>query len=132
MVPRLPACKRASVKVYYSLLAICLLEVLLWSCCLAASVPGGAHDSHSYLLRETDNLRLAGSLDVDDGPRLPQPPDAHLYIECALLALAASQSALVTSSAHEHLLTGLNTLRTYQAPGASGVPAPYTGIKAYI
>ncbi|PNH08571.1 Solute carrier family 25 member 38 [Tetrabaena socialis] len=50
--------KPACCKIYYSLLALCYFEVLLWTFCLLASAAAPVH-GHSYLIRETQSLKFA-------------------------------------------------------------------------
>ncbi|KXZ47856.1 hypothetical protein GPECTOR_32g468 [Gonium pectorale] len=52
-----PTPKGRYCKVYYSLLALCYFEVLLWTFCLLASCAAPVH-GHSYLIRETVSTGL--------------------------------------------------------------------------
>jgi len=77
-------------------------------------------------------LRFAGRAQFEASElRLPPPaPRLHLRLE-HLRACRALHDTLA-GTADDRLQPSLNTLRTYQAVGTSGLPAPYTGIKAYI
>ncbi|GMH44446.1 hypothetical protein BSKO_12398 [Bryopsis sp. KO-2023] len=118
-------------KVSYSLLAICYLEVVLWTSCLLltsfAGVPGEVEDTQNYLLRETVNLKCVGSAnqalydDLEHSRPLPRYKD--LEPVCAVQRtqhLNTVRPVLVQQS-----FVGINNL-----PVQQGLPAPFTGVAA--
>lgn len=123
-----------SIKIYFSLLALCYLEVVLWTSCLAAAhphLPGAAPDSHSYLIRETGNLKYAGQATV------PLPSFETLIdlrstnLHKQLEQYCQQQRFQTLSFSSPALLQpGLLDLRNIQE--STGLPAPSTGIEAYI
>lgn len=117
-----PAC----IKVFTGILFICLLEIVLWSSCLAASsVAGTDGDSHSYLIRETGNLKLANKIQVQH--KFPRA-DSALAFRLELSQLTKQQQQYLSVSSPERLIS-LLTLRLIEGT-TTGPPAPYSGIKA--
>ncbi|PNW80314.1 hypothetical protein CHLRE_07g312500v5 [Chlamydomonas reinhardtii] len=111
-------------KVYYSLLALCYLEVLLWTFCLLASCAAPVH-GHSYLIRETQTLKLATRTAVR-----PIVFKQHLRLQPKLLwedrsVCVRKEQVDINPRVDE---SGLSGLRGF--PVSTGLPAPYTGIKA--
>ncbi|KAL0045454.1 hypothetical protein WJX82_007121 [Trebouxia sp. C0006] len=119
-------------KVYYSLLAICYLEVLLWTTCLLSSCAtlSARVEDTGYLQRETCNLKqtigafdnqqlLPGFLDLRGG-------DLHTQEE--LLSLQRLKESVVTPALSQRPVITLASL----LPVGKGVPAPYTGVKAIV
>lgn len=114
-------------KVYFSLLFLAYLEVVLWTTCLCATgVAAQVSDSHSYLIRETGNLKFAEceqqTLPVIEDPRSAQLQleEEHFYWQRLL-----EVNCFPTS---EVIQPGLCSLRI--SPELTGIPAPYAGIKA--
>jgi hypothetical protein len=123
--------KQLYCKIYYSLLAICYLEVLLWTSCLLVScvtLSAPALDSqHSYLVRETDNLKFAGQ---DLHAPLPtfetfNETDFHLQLELSSLQLRSDFLDFSTSEVNQ---PPLGLLRI--CSDLTGIPAPHSGIQA--
>ncbi|KAK9822219.1 hypothetical protein WJX81_008261 [Elliptochloris bilobata] len=120
--------KAKSCKVYYSILAICYLEVLFWTTCLLTSCATSAArpEDANYIARETDNLKhtyltdssesLPGSVDLRGG-------DLHQYLE--RLSLQRLKQATLFPPVSEQRPVSINFL-----PVLKGVPAPYTGVQA--
>ncbi|KAL0021619.1 hypothetical protein WJX79_009580 [Trebouxia sp. C0005] len=119
-------------KVYYSLLAICYLEVLLWTTCLLSSCAtlSARVEDTGYLQRETCNLKqtigafdnqqlLPGFLDLRGG-------DLHTQEE--LLSLQRLKESVVTPALSQRPVITLASL----LPVGKGVPAPYSGVKAIV
>lgn len=118
-------------KVSYSLLAICYLEVVLWTSCLLlttfAVVPGEVQDTQNYLLRETVNLKCVGSANQAPFDALehsrPLPRHKDLEAVCSVqrtLSLNTARPVLV-----QQTFVGINNL-----PVQQGLPAPFTGVAA--
>jgi len=134
--------KPATCRVFFPLLALCYLEIVFWTFALLTSlavVPVAGEDacSHSYILREKGNLGLAASV---HGKDFGQHIDPSVQFEAACLELAQRlehgcikqlQDSL-SFATPELLQPGLSTLRiaAQSVQGATGLPAPYTGIKA--
>lgn len=118
-----------SCKIYWFLLFLCYLEIVLWtSCLLGSTLAGAAGDSQGYLIRETDNLKLA---------RLQQHRLNSLPEAAPRVHLKAEQDGLAQSQERGDnpvlLQPGLFSLRLTQGSDSStGLPAPYTGIKSLI
>jgi len=115
-------------RVYYSLLCLCYLEVVLWTSCLLAAGCAGlpSSSSSSYLLRETGNLKFAGKFCEAPVSLPPDLPDLHVRFEYQAIQFQYQQTVEFLSP--EVLQPSLCTLRFIEE--VSGVPAPYTGIKA--
>lgn len=123
-------------RVCLSLLVLSYLEVVLWTSCLfasAAAVSAGVSDSHSYLIRETGNLKFAGR----EGVTVLAPLAAQLQQSVLALALtqALEQQRLErlreahTLDALDALQPSFGELRIVQSD-LTGLPAPFTGIAA--
>ncbi|EFJ44623.1 mitochondrial substrate carrier [Volvox carteri f. nagariensis] len=115
-------------KVYYSLLALCYLEVLLWTFCLIASCAAPVH-GHSYLIRETQTLKLATRPvhpAVVGSTHLRQPKLLWRFERKSVSDRNAEPSKCFPSAEQSGLLAALRGFTVV----ATGLPAPYTGIKA--
>lgn len=125
-------------RIYWALLFLCYLEVLLWTSCLFIScVPNSAAtdftDSHNYLIREKGNLgfatgggALARAVVASPFQIPPAVVDQHLK-SCWTGISRGLQLSLILVN-FDLLQPALATLRIFEE--SSGLPAPYTGIKA--
>jgi hypothetical protein len=120
-------------KVYYSLLAICYLEVLLWTTCLLSSCATLSQrpEDTQFLLRETGNLKQTIGV-FEPAQFLPGAVDlrgADLHVQSEALSLQRLKEATNLSPALDQrpVLTLANLL-----PVTTGVPAPYSGVKAIV
>lgn len=124
---------RVTCKVYFSLLLLSYLEIVLWTSCLFASAAPVL--ANSYLLRETGNLKYAGS-------QVRPPVEAHVpllvealrcveqALECERAALQALQLARDVPQTSDLLQPGLGELRNLLSGVKGTSPAPWTGIAA--
>lgn len=137
--------KPATCRISFALLALCYFEIIFWTFALLTSVavPGtvalSGEDSvsHHYLIREKGNLGLAGSV---HGREFGQHIDPSVQFEVACLESAQRKENSYIRQLHdsigfatpERLQPGLSTLRiaAQSVQGVTGLPAPYTGIKA--
>jgi hypothetical protein len=126
--------KSSHPKIYYSLLAISYLEVIFWTSCLLSSA-GSANcltEDTSYLQRETWNLKQSvGALEASQQLLAPvelRGWDLHTQLEwLAFQRLKESLSGPCTPA----LVQQRPQLSLQLLPVLKGVPAPYTGIKAF-
>lgn len=103
-----------SCKVYFSLLALCYLEVVLWTSCLfsPAAALAGTSDSHSYLIRETVRGRTTAWPERQSGATFCPPACLHACFQSRQPVLA---------------LTSIMQWSTARALPASMIPArPWT------
>lgn len=117
--------------VYPLLLAICYLEVLLWTSCLVFTASAAASgDGCSYLLRETGNLKLAGRNDRYVSA-LPEFPLLHAAARAQQQEYSGVAQQLQKAFSSPHALLDSALLIELRIPAAeSGVPAPFAGIEA--
>jgi len=124
--------------VCFSLLVLCYLEVVLWTSCLfasAAAVSVGVSDSHSYLIRETGNLKYAGVEGFELAPLLAQLQTLQQASLTLVLACSLEQQRLERRHDADVLdsldvqAPALNELRIVQSD-LTGLPAPFSGISA--
>ncbi|CAL5227019.1 g9912 [Coccomyxa viridis] len=116
-------------KVYYSILAICYLEVLLWTTCLlssCAAVSARPEDA-GYIIRETENLKHTLPSDILE---LLQDSSIDLRIgyqaqQLEWLSLQRSFEATFPPETEDRPAT-FSFL-----PVLKGIPAPFTGVKAW-
>lgn len=138
---RRPAAKTrgALCRVYPVLLFLCYLEVLLWTSCLLLSCApvsaGESVDSQNYLLREKGNLgfaacgnKLAASKGFAASPFQIPLHLLHYHVKAIWAGLnrELQESLILVNS--DLLQPALTSLRIIE--GVSGIPAPYSGIKA--
>ncbi|KAK9823810.1 hypothetical protein WJX72_005654 [[Myrmecia] bisecta] len=127
--------KKRSTKVYFSLLAICYLEVLLWTTCLVSSCATCAAraEDTGYLLRETGNLKQTiGTWDNLNRENLPgsvdlRGADLHRIVEEAAFQRLRDCAAVAPAATDQRPHLCLNFLPLFNGP-----PAAYTGIKAGV
>lgn len=129
--------KPRGIKVFRSLLAISLLEAVLWSCVWLAAGPAvAASPSSTYLTRETDLFKSTNfqlhQLDSSLAG-LPEPLDLrlaalHLHEErkCLQERLQESYADGTLSTKGRPAENRLEDL----APSKGGVPGPFVGISA--
>lgn len=118
-------------RIYPVFLIICYLEVLLWTSCLVAScaAPVPAIDGHSYLLRETGNLKFATRGDVPAFASLPHVRHPKLLWRIEHQAACSSLGQALNCCPRVDHRGGL-TQGLCGFPAATGLPAPYAGVKA--
>lgn len=123
--------KSKGARIYYSLLALCYLEIVLWTFCLLTSGLSADADGHRYLARETGNLKtFAGGKDQQNAPHFDELllslSELHHQLEQEQLQLVYNaQSVIAASLLHQPVPQSLRAF-----PALQGLPAPYTGIKA--
>jgi len=95
------------VRVFYSLLFICALEVLLWSCILVPCQSSGAFTdaAQAYYTRETVNLKSTTGHPV----RVPVPP-----VDVRSLNLAFKAESLAVRKALDFIYASVLNLRQAQ------------------
>ncbi|GFR47321.1 hypothetical protein Agub_g9009, partial [Astrephomene gubernaculifera] len=131
-IPTTPASMKTTkgyyCKVYYSLLALCYLEVVLWTFCLLASCAAPVH-GHNYLIRETQTLKLATRTvhpAVVGSTPLRQPKLLWRFERKSVSVRNAEQTKCYPRVDQAGLLAALRGFPEF----TTGLPAPYTGIKA--
>lgn len=123
---------RSRVRVNYSLLALCYLEVVLWTACLLSSSAASAESvaGHRYLQRETGNLKCLGCRQRQPVPlfdELQLPTDLHIEWEHLFQQQQFESLSELTCSVHGN--ADLDQLRALLLEEL-GQPAPFTGISA--
>ncbi|KAK9918817.1 hypothetical protein WJX75_007192 [Coccomyxa subellipsoidea] len=121
--------KSKNQKVYYSILAICYLEVLLWTTCLLSSCAAASArpEDAGYIIRETENLKH--TLPSDSYDLIPDTSlDLRVGYEAQQINWLCFQRIL-QASLPEYLQDRPVTLSSLLA--LKGIPAPFTGIKAW-
>lgn len=126
---------RLGCKVYGSLLALCYLEVVLWTSCILVSLvlatTTAATDSHEYLVRETLNLKHVGSQPQNHEARGAEfKTIEHLTrveSRCRLRRLESLEQVTPGRALEAYFGLRLNNL-----PEQKGVPAPFTGVKVIL
>ncbi|EIE24933.1 hypothetical protein COCSUDRAFT_53125 [Coccomyxa subellipsoidea C-169] len=121
--------KSKNQKVYYSILAICYLEVLLWTTCLLSScaATSARPEDAGYIIRETENLKH--TLPSDSYDLIPDTSlDLRVGYEAQQINWLCFQRIL-QASLPEYLEDRPATLSSLLA--LKGIPAPFTGIKAW-
>ncbi|BDA49368.1 hypothetical protein COCOBI_13-4800 [Coccomyxa sp. Obi] len=121
--------KSKNQKVYYSILAICYLEVLLWTTCLLSSCAAASArpEDAGYIIRETENLKH--TLPSDSFDLIPDTSlDLRVGYEAQQIDWLCFQRIL-QASLPEYLEDRPATLSSLLA--LKGIPAPFTGIKAW-
>lgn len=110
---------------------ICYLEIVLWTSCIcAASLPGA---DHSYLARETGNLKLAGRHAACVKFVLPDRPIFEYSLRQEQESIISLQEQETVSPLLPRQLSAslLGSLRLYEGL-LSGIPAPFTGIEVFL
>ncbi|KAF8067158.1 SAMC1 [Scenedesmus sp. PABB004] len=119
-------------RIYFSLLALCYLEIVLWTACLVSTAsassisPAEALSGHSYLQRETGNLKAFAGRSQPPAPLFEGLERALLLSEQQRLAEHLCQqlrfnaaSDIASSLLHQPASEGLRAL-----PALQGLPAP--------
>lgn len=110
-------------RIYFSLLALCYLEIVLWSVCLLSS-----HHGSGYLERETGNLKAFTGCEkrceLVNELAISLQLEHHHQLERASLQQAFNAWSVVTAALVPHAAP----LRSF--PAVQGLPAPFTGIQA--
>ncbi|KAF6253499.1 hypothetical protein COO60DRAFT_1297415 [Scenedesmus sp. NREL 46B-D3] len=123
-------------KIFLSLLALCYLEIVLWTACLlftaqGSALPGEALAGQVYLRRETSNLKtFAGGR--DQPALLFDELALHLLLEHhqQLEHLSLKQQFNAQSDIASSLLLQPHAQSLRAFPAFQGLPAPFTGVQA--
>lgn len=117
-------------RIFFSLLALCYLEIVLWTACVAAN--GGATEGHKYLQRETGNLKAftgasnqTSQLVLVDELALAIC-EHHTALEHLCLQEQFNTWSVITSALLQQ--PHAQSLRAF--PAVQGLPAPFTGVQA--
>lgn len=115
-------------RIFFSLLALCYLEIVLWTACLAAN--GGAIEGHKYLQRETGNLKAFTGVSHPTPDLIDELALAicehHTALEHLCLQQQFNAWSVITSAILQQ--PHAQSLRAF--PAVQGLPAPFTGVQA--
>jgi len=121
--------------VYGSLLALCYLEVVLWTSCVLVSfvlaTTTATTDSHEYIVRETVNLKHVGNQPQNHQPSGGEVRTAEqltrVESRCRLRHLESLEQGTLGRLLEAYIALRLNNL-----PEHKGIPAPFTGVKVIL